>query len=60
MTFGALIIVSAQHGGFAVMRDIGGHGEMRPLLFAGSLVDTLEFLRTQMAQPLPDTTEGRR
>jgi hypothetical protein len=56
---GGLIIIPAEHGGFVVMMDIGSD-RLRPLLFAGSLGDTLEFLRARLSQQSDPTPEVRK
>jgi hypothetical protein len=46
-----LTIAPADHGGFGVWSD-ASRGEMRKILFAGSLDECLEFIRGQMVDHL--------
>lgn len=59
----ALTIAPAEHGGFVVWSE-ASYGDRahyaRPMLFAGSLTDCLEFVRSQLATLPPAAPEVRK
>jgi hypothetical protein len=46
-------ILAAEHGGFIVWNDMAGMGQMRSILFAGTLDECLKFIRDRMTKVPP-------
>jgi hypothetical protein len=41
-------ILAADHGGFIVWNEMANMGQMRSILFAGTLDDCLSFIRSKL------------
>lgn len=52
-----LTIYPAVHGGFVVMEE-RERGMFSPFMFAGSLTDSLEYMRSRLAEPAKPSAQA--